>query len=617
MVLLFAGCGGSGSGDSSSNSPLQETTDDVTQKNTTEKTVLDLATNLEWQDSPENTDYDLLFSWQEAIDYCENLSYAGKDDWRLPSVYELKTLIDTSKEPPAMIDGFANVASTVYMSANKLIGYAYNYKVWVVSFSSAYTNSAFAYLNDVYSTENNVRCVRGDALFGIDSRAYGRWKYINTADGDADNSIPYFVSGEYFDIDKFMHSEANIEIIDENHIKIGEKHFIRVNNNDTRIQGSLISKSNSVQSKQGTMIMIVKNAKYQEEKLYEITPTADAAKIGKNTIVKTDGSTIEVANEEVETKTKEILEASEKIEKIIVYVSEPEIGMPLELPATSPVLAPSGSTEIIVKDQYDNNVSFSVSVSGEEFDIGLMTVTNATQANAKALINYRANNSYYGYNDGEESISYSESLKVCNKGTEYLGAIFDISVDSNYSSLVRSFTHDYDGKSVIISPNGCKSYRLNFSFKRPEVPANIKINIVTTDSISGEVMSDYVAFNLSHYELMSLNLYSNSSSSRPTGYIITPERRLLSLGTKIPKKLQDSYEVVIFSSDSRNEYIYMLSSEKAPDLSLMDNFTDVNINEPDDNISSATQIKLLGGSAVGYIKNNDIDFYKLIDVPSQ
>ena len=32
--------------------------------------------------------------WPEAIDYCEGLELAGHDDWRLPSMAELKTLAD-------------------------------------------------------------------------------------------------------------------------------------------------------------------------------------------------------------------------------------------------------------------------------------------------------------------------------------------------------------------------------------------------------------------------------------------------------------------------------------------------------------------------------------------
>jgi len=51
----------------------------------------DSATNLMWaQPSSDN------MSWKEALKYCENLTYAGKSDWRVPNKNELLTLIDYS-----------------------------------------------------------------------------------------------------------------------------------------------------------------------------------------------------------------------------------------------------------------------------------------------------------------------------------------------------------------------------------------------------------------------------------------------------------------------------------------------------------------------------------------
>ena len=43
------------------------------------ETVIDNNTGLEWTRNSFKG-----YSWEEAIDYCENLTYAGKSDWRLP-----------------------------------------------------------------------------------------------------------------------------------------------------------------------------------------------------------------------------------------------------------------------------------------------------------------------------------------------------------------------------------------------------------------------------------------------------------------------------------------------------------------------------------------------------
>lgn len=58
-------------------------------------TISDLATGLMWQLKDDGNTRD----WQTALDYAEHLELAGYDDWRLPNIKELQSLVDYTQSP--------------------------------------------------------------------------------------------------------------------------------------------------------------------------------------------------------------------------------------------------------------------------------------------------------------------------------------------------------------------------------------------------------------------------------------------------------------------------------------------------------------------------------------
>ncbi len=58
-------------------------------------TITDNATGLMWQQADDGTARD----WEESLEYAEGLELAGHDDWRLPSIKELQSIVDYTRSP--------------------------------------------------------------------------------------------------------------------------------------------------------------------------------------------------------------------------------------------------------------------------------------------------------------------------------------------------------------------------------------------------------------------------------------------------------------------------------------------------------------------------------------
>ncbi len=145
-------------------------------RNHSKEVVTDTKTNLMWQDdaSVKTTKK----TWNEAVSYCDNLSFAGFSDWRLPSRMELLGITDKTKYDPAIKDGFLNVTADYYWSSSpsaSVSSYA-----WVVYFKYGY--DYWYYKSGSYL----VRCVRDSS----ETLSFDFKKLVDTLIADELATIP-------------------------------------------------------------------------------------------------------------------------------------------------------------------------------------------------------------------------------------------------------------------------------------------------------------------------------------------------------------------------------------------------------------------------------------------
>ncbi len=114
--------------------------------------VTDTSTKLQWQDDTAVSS--LQWEWEIAINHCESLILGEHSDWRLPNINELKSIVDRSKEIPAIVDGFVNTRTTYYWSSTTLTPENYKTHSWLISF---YDGSS---INGSKDSSCFVRCVR-------------------------------------------------------------------------------------------------------------------------------------------------------------------------------------------------------------------------------------------------------------------------------------------------------------------------------------------------------------------------------------------------------------------------------------------------------------------------
>jgi formylglycine-generating enzyme required for sulfatase activity len=108
-------------------------------------TLIDTSTGLQWQDNKNSKKNQQ--EWDDAKKYCKNLNLANKNDYRLPTLAELKYLY-TFKYNLKNFIPFYYWSSTTSSSDTS--------HAWYINFNDGYT------YNDTKIYSLYVRCVRGE-----------------------------------------------------------------------------------------------------------------------------------------------------------------------------------------------------------------------------------------------------------------------------------------------------------------------------------------------------------------------------------------------------------------------------------------------------------------------
>ena len=116
--------------------------------------VSDSSTGLAWQDDYSgNVGKIKNGSWEDALVYCHELSLGGKNDWRVPNIRELKSIIDDTKVDSATSPVFDNISSDKYWTSTTFANdTSYG---WAVDFYHG--NDSLESKTD----QHLIRCVRG------------------------------------------------------------------------------------------------------------------------------------------------------------------------------------------------------------------------------------------------------------------------------------------------------------------------------------------------------------------------------------------------------------------------------------------------------------------------
>ena len=113
--------------------------------------ALDNETGLVWEQTPDTVER----GWSSAIGHCYNREVGGRKGWRLPTIEELSSLVDTSQSRLVLPAGhpFTNVQSSYYWSSSSYAAYtSYAWNVYFGDGGVSFLDKDFGYY---------AWCVRG------------------------------------------------------------------------------------------------------------------------------------------------------------------------------------------------------------------------------------------------------------------------------------------------------------------------------------------------------------------------------------------------------------------------------------------------------------------------
>jgi len=113
--------------------------------------VKDTQTKLMWEDTPHVRETKI--TQPRAAEYCSELKLGGFEDWRLPTIHEILTIVDYKRVSPALLKAFSYVEDESFYWTQTRVADEDD-AFWGVNFKRGASSKASEYY------DRYVRCVR-------------------------------------------------------------------------------------------------------------------------------------------------------------------------------------------------------------------------------------------------------------------------------------------------------------------------------------------------------------------------------------------------------------------------------------------------------------------------